>query len=302
MSSAAELASGFTLPGIIDDMTQTRKLYPVEQIPLEDIAEHPGNEAYSMDASAIEQLAASIERDGLTDLPLVRKLDDGSYQMVSGHRRRAAFMLLAERSEEFARIPCRIIEGIDDAQALVLLHSANFFTRELSVTERARATRALDGRVEQLREEHPELAGVRSEEIKARIITEQTGKTVSGRTIRRTENMATLVEDKLSLGWQKAASEGLLADEAIQLLAKIPEKRQQALHVKWVHRKLNKRDTTSFLKQEAGTRDEVDSRLKSADAAILRFMRSKPDQLRDCDRNMLGTLVRHVAQIQQSYQ
>ncbi|WP_165249351.1 ParB/RepB/Spo0J family partition protein [Adlercreutzia sp. ZJ141] len=300
MRSAKELARSFTLSGVIDEMTETRNRYPVEQIPAKEIEEHPGNAVYSMDERAIVQLAASIKRDGLTDLPLVRRLDDGTFQMLSGHRRRAAYLLLAEEDDAFSRMPCRVVEGVDDDQALVILHSANFFTRELTVTERAQATRALDGRVEQLREEDPGLSGMRTEDIKAKIISEQTGRQVSGRTIRRTEDTAKAIETQLSLGWRRAAEGGLLSDEAIAMLAGLPERQQQALHVKWSQKKLGKRATTCFIKQEAGP-EEADPRLKAADAAIVRFLRNKPDTLRGCDREMLDALGRHIQQLEESY-
>ena len=38
-----------------------------------------------------------------------------------------------------------MIEGIDDERAVTLLHAANYFTRALTVTERAAATEALRG-------------------------------------------------------------------------------------------------------------------------------------------------------------
>ncbi len=60
-----------------------------------------------MDEAGIAQLAKGIRRRGLTDLPLVRKLDDGGLaQMVSGHRRKAAYALLAaEEDENTLRFP-----------------------------------------------------------------------------------------------------------------------------------------------------------------------------------------------------
>lgn len=301
MTSARDMAKSFTLSGVIDDMTETRNLYPVEQIALEDIEEHPGNSVYSMDEGAIAQLADSIKRDGLTDLPLVRRLDGGTFQMLSGHRRRAAYRLLAREDESFARIPCRIVEGIDDAQALVMLHSANFFTRELSVTERAQATRALEGRVAQLRDEDAGLSGMRTEDIKAKIISDQTGRQVSGRTIRRTEETARAIEEDLALGWRRAAEAGLLSEESVTLLSALPERAQQALHVKWSEKKMGKRETTCFLRQEVGP-NEADRRLKSADAAIVRFLRSKPEALRECDRQMVDAIDRHIGQIKAAYQ
>ena len=67
-----------------------------------------------MDEAGIAQLARSIREEGLTDLPLVRKLDDGGWQMVSGHRRKAAYALLANDDPAYSRIPCRVIRGITD--------------------------------------------------------------------------------------------------------------------------------------------------------------------------------------------
>lgn len=187
---ARATASGFTISGLLDKNAATRSDYPVERIPVGEIADHPENTAYSMDDAGIAQLAKSIEKEGLTDLPLVRKLDDGSWQMVSGHRRKAAYAMLAEEDERYAQIPCRIIRGISDEQSVMLLHAANYFVRNLTVTERAAASRALGMEVERMRVENPELSGMRTEDIKAAIISEQTGRKVSGKTIQRQESLA----------------------------------------------------------------------------------------------------------------
>ena len=101
-----------------------------------------------MDEEGIAKLADSIQRDGLTDLPLVRRLQGGGFQMISGHRRMAAFRLLAQQGPSYSKLPCRVIADISDEQALTLLHTANFFTRSLTVTERAAATKALGIQVE----------------------------------------------------------------------------------------------------------------------------------------------------------
>ena len=143
MSSTSDVAKAFSISGLLDEKSKTRERFPVLEIAVGDIAAHPANVAYSMDASAIRQLASSIKRDGLTDLPLVRRLADGGFQMISGHRRLEAFRLLAKDDDAFSRIPCRIVEGITDAQAITLLHTANYFVRSLTVTERASVAYAL---------------------------------------------------------------------------------------------------------------------------------------------------------------
>ena len=170
---------------------------------------------------AIRSLAESIRRDGLTDIPLVRRLDDGSFQMISGHRRKAAYELLAREDPSFSRMPCRVIEGIGDDEALTLLHTANYFTRELTVIERARATQALGIEVRRMREADPSLRGVRSSSLKAAIIKAQTGRDVAPRTIEHHERIARVVEESLEPVWRERAERGELSDADIQRLAKM---------------------------------------------------------------------------------
>lgn len=220
-------ASSFSISGLLDADSQTRKRFPVVEIPVADIADHPGNAAYSMEDVSIMELADSIRRDGLTDLPLVRKLPDGSYQMLSGHRRKAAYILLAEDDPAFTKLPCRIIEGISDDEALVLLHTANFFVRQLNVVERAAASKALGLEVERLRAADPNLKGKRTEDIKAAIVTAQTGAKVSGKTIQRREALARKVESDLIEEWRAQALAGSLSDSRIRELASMDEDGQR---------------------------------------------------------------------------
>lgn len=42
-------------------------------------------------------------------------------------------LLLAKRDPAFAKMPCRVADGVSDEQAVTLLHTANYFTRELNV-------------------------------------------------------------------------------------------------------------------------------------------------------------------------
>ena len=95
MGSAKNIAKSFTIPGLLNESTLTQRNYPVSEIELSRIEDHPNNNVYSMDEAAIAKLASSIKEQGLTDLPLVRKTDDGSFQMISGHRRKAAYAVLA---------------------------------------------------------------------------------------------------------------------------------------------------------------------------------------------------------------
>mgnify|MGYP000878884042 CR=1 FL=1 len=230
MSSPKDIAKGFTITGLLDASAKTQRQYPIAEIAVTDIADHPDNTAYSMDAASIRRLADSIKEQGLTDLPLVRKMGDGTYQMVSGHRRKAAYALLSEKDGRFATLPCRVIEDISDETSVLMLHAANYFTRTLTITERAAATRALGVEVERRRAEDDSVKGMRTEDVKASIIEEQTGRKVSGKTIERQEALAELVETRLIDAWHQKAEEGMLSASAIEAIAGMPEAAQVALY------------------------------------------------------------------------
>lgn len=273
--SAMEVANGFSISGLLDASAQTANRFPVKEIPLDDISEHPGNVAYSMDEEGIARLAESIERDGLTDLPLVRRLQGGGFQMISGHRRMAAFRLLAQQGPSYSKLPCRVIADISDEQALVLLHTANFFTRALTVTERAAATKALGIQVEQMRATDPTVAGMRTEDVKARIVEEMTGRKVSGKTIKREEALADKVA-KLIPEWREVADSGELSAKAIDALEKSGEATQRSTFDKWAESPRTKAATTKLVASMTASEPAADKRLVSAEKALRRFVANLP--------------------------
>ena len=273
--SAMEVANGFSISGLLDASAQTANRFPVKEIPLDDISEHPGNVAYSMDEEGIARLAESIERDGLTDLPLVRRLQGGGFQMISGHRRMAAFRLLAQQGPSYSKLPCRVIADISDEQALVLLHTANFFTRALTVTERAAATKALGIQVEQMRATDPTVAGMRTEDVKARIVEEMTGRKVSGKTIKREEALADKVA-KLIPEWREVADSGELSAKAIAALEKSGEATQRSAFDKWAESPRTKAATTELVASMTASEPAADKRLVSAEKALRRFVANLP--------------------------
>ncbi|MEF9875315.1 MAG: ParB N-terminal domain-containing protein [Gordonibacter sp.] len=296
MSNADQIAKGFSISGLLDERAQVRERYPIEEVEVSAVADSPANIAYSMDADAIARLAASIEREGLTDIPLARRLDDGSIEMISGHRRKAAFALLSKRDKRFSKMPCRIMDGIDDKQAEVLLHTANYHNRQLSVMERAAASAALGEEVERLREDNPELAGVRSEDIKAAIITEQTGKKISGKTIQRQESRARKAST-LAPQWQAEIERSGVPDKAIDVLAKMDEDKQRRAFEAFEEEQPDAKSTVAFLKNfERSPEAEADSRLVKARAYLDAFTAAKRT-LTNADKEVISDIARLASQL-----
>ena len=293
--SAADVAGGFSISGLLDSGAQTAGRFPVREIPVEEIAEHPGNTAYSMDEEGIAKLAESIRRDGITDLPLVRRLEGGGFQMVSGHRRLAAYRLLAQQGPSYSRIPCRVISGISDEQALVLLHTANFFTRSLTVTERAAATKALSAQVDEMRAADPSLSGVRTEDVKARIVEQMTGRKVSGKTIRREEAMAEKVAD-LVPEWREAADAGALSAKAVDALADADEATQREAFERWSAAPLSKQATTELVASMTAAKPAPDKRLAAAERALAGFAARPPKSITAADAEAISRIAELAGQ------
>ena len=116
--------------------------YQTLALPVDSIQSHPEND-FTMDESEMQELVASIRSEGLGQLPLVRKLPDGAYQMIAGHRRLEAYRRLAREDAAFRTIPVTLVDNLDDARARVLINVTNLVTRRKSA---ARATRPSAGR------------------------------------------------------------------------------------------------------------------------------------------------------------
>ena len=289
-AKATAAASSFSISGLLDSQSKTRERYPVVEIEIDTIQDHPNNTIYSMDETEIERLAESINHDGLTDLPLVRKLPDGQWQMLSGHRREAAFTMLSINDHRYDKMPCRVVDSISDAQALTLLHTANLFTRQLSVTERAAASRALGVEVEQLRESNPELRGQRTEDIKASIISQQTGRKVSGKTIKRQEDMAQRAA-ALGPGWQKIADRELLSADALKALETMDPAEADRLCKIADAACPTKREVTALVTSVANqATDEPNPHLVRAERALAAYVSGQNCQPNERERELLASL------------
>lgn len=108
-----------------------------DEVPINDIAPNPDQPRTQFKKEEIDELAASIEKDGLLQPILVRKLDDGSYQIIAGERR-----WQASRVAGLERVPIRIKEA-DDDQALELALIENIQRSDLNPIEEAYGYRRL---------------------------------------------------------------------------------------------------------------------------------------------------------------
>lgn len=217
--------------------------YKLVELSVDEIKPHPEND-YSMEADELRQLAESIERDGLGQPPLVRRLEDGSFQMIAGHRRLAAYKLLRdEHPGSYATIPVNLVEGITDDQARVLLHVTNLVGREISKEERARRLMAIGELVPALRRQDDRWRGVKTYDVIATIVSEQTGEKISGQTVYRSikeeRRRQEAAEQAAELGrsaqscWQAEAEAGHVGPRQMRAISALDEREQARVYLEW---------------------------------------------------------------------
>lgn len=91
----------------------------------------------------VDELAEDIKMNGLNHNLVVRKLDNGKYELISGERRYTALTQLVEQGNEiFALVPCKVIEA-NDIDSEIILIQANAQTRELTEIEKLEQVKRL---------------------------------------------------------------------------------------------------------------------------------------------------------------
>lgn len=114
-----------------DESREDLKRERLIDIPLEKISDFPNHPYKVKDDESMAELVESVKTSGLLQAILVRPLEDGTYEMVSGHRRKRAFELAG-----FETIPARVKELTRDEAILAMVES-NLQREEILPSEKA---------------------------------------------------------------------------------------------------------------------------------------------------------------------
>ncbi len=134
-------------------------------IPTREIQPNPYQARLQEDPEAVAELAASIQRDGLMQVPTGRRVD-GHVQLAFGHSRLAAFRLLdSQGSIGFDEMPV-IVRELTDLQMFELGLAENIKRRNLNPIEQARAMRRYLDDFDKTSEEAAEFFSVSAETVR----------------------------------------------------------------------------------------------------------------------------------------
>lgn len=103
----------------------------VLDLPLDQIGDFPNHPFKVRQDEAMLEMAESVRQYGVLVPGLVRQLEDGSYQMVSGHRRKLASELAGRDT-----IPC-IVRDLTDDEAVIIMVDSNLQRERVLPSEKA---------------------------------------------------------------------------------------------------------------------------------------------------------------------
>lgn len=151
---------GFDLSALISSVPELgTERQQITYIPIEKILPN-GENFYSLDG--LEELAGSIETLGLQQPLLVRPIEGGKYELISGHRRRAAILMIRDGgSQQFAEgVPC-IVDESDDSPAVrkFKLLMANNDTRRMTSADQNKQAEELENVLRELEDEGYHFSG-----------------------------------------------------------------------------------------------------------------------------------------------
>ncbi|MBW3597983.1 MAG: ParB/RepB/Spo0J family partition protein [Planctomycetes bacterium] len=112
------------------------------EAPVDQIAPDPRNPRLDWDEAKLQKLADSMKREQVLQPILIRKMPEGDgppYQIVFGERRWRAAKVAG-----WGTLPARIVSGMSDSKALVLMGEENLNRQNWTVLELAYYTSALN--------------------------------------------------------------------------------------------------------------------------------------------------------------
>lgn len=103
----------------------------IEKISLDLIDDFNNHPFKVNDDESLKELADSINENGLLEPLVVRKKENGRYEMLSGHRRKKALQLIW-----ISEIECKI-KDLSDDEATIYMVDSNLYREKVFPSEKA---------------------------------------------------------------------------------------------------------------------------------------------------------------------
>ena len=127
------MPKGFSLDDLFStqEMRDSDKLAKIREIPINQIDDFPDHPFQVRDDEDMDHLVDSIRQNGVISPATVRQKSDGRYELLSGHRRKHACILL-----DMKTLRCEVVE-LDDDQAAIFMVESNYHRSKILPSEKA---------------------------------------------------------------------------------------------------------------------------------------------------------------------
>ena len=129
-SAAGLLTSVDSMFTTQEERDNAQRSYVID-LPASEISDFPNHPFKVRMDEEMEQMVESVRERGVLSPVLVRPMPDGSYQMVSGHRRKRAAELA-----ELPTVPC-IVRELTDDEAIIIMVDSNLQRERVLPSEKA---------------------------------------------------------------------------------------------------------------------------------------------------------------------
>ncbi len=105
----------------------------ITEISIYEMIPYSGNPFKLYEGERLEEMKKSISRYGILQPILVRETNGNpKYEILAGHNRYNVAKILSEKDDKFLKVPVRILKGIDDATAELIVSESNMMQRSLN--------------------------------------------------------------------------------------------------------------------------------------------------------------------------
>lgn len=261
-SNASEMLTSLDSLFTTQEQRDEAKRDSVQDIPIFQISDFPEHPFKVKQDEAMLEMAESVRQYGVLVPGLVRQLEDGSYQMVSGHRRKMASELAGRDT-----IPC-IVRDLTDDEAVIIMVDSNLQRERVLPSEKAFAYKMkLDAMRRQAgRPSKENLSPLETNLRTSAVIAQATGD--SRAQVDRFIRLTNLIPEILDM-----VDDGRIAFRPAVELSYLTEQEQSALYDTMGHEDCTP-SLAQAIKMKAFSRDG-----KLTDAVILSIMEEeKPNQ------------------------
>lgn len=127
MKTGVTVSNQKRIDNAVQEILAETEVAPISEVNVDQLQPYPQHPFKLYEGERLQHMIESIKLDGVIHPIVVRRLDDGTLQILAGHNR-----INAARLVGLSTVPARILDDVDDVTAKRIVYSTNFIQRTIS--------------------------------------------------------------------------------------------------------------------------------------------------------------------------